>query len=500
MPDTHCPILVGCGQLIQRNMNAEAALGPIDMMSSTARTAAADAGPVDALLASIDHLRIVRFLTGVYKAPCGLLSKRLGIEPSDVMVTETGGDMPQLLVNDAADKLAGGECKVALLCGAEALASFTSNLREGTVPKWVERDGAGTSQTASELVATAPHEVRYECHRPINVYPLFENAIRARYARDLDSHQRYVSELYSRFSAVAADNPYAWFRQSRTPEEIATVTPENRLVGFPYTKYMNAIIQVDQSAAIIMTTVGTARELGIDESRWVFLHGCSNAQDHWFISDRENFYSSPAIRAIGRKALTMAGCTMDDIDYIDLYSCFPSAVQIAMNELGIAPDDQRPLTVTGGLAYAGGPGSNYVMHSIATTMDLVRRKRGSKGLCTGLGWYITRHAIGIYSTDPIDGEWSREDPAACQAEIDAEPHPEVAIQAEGNAVVETYTVLHKRDGAKKGLVIGRLEDGRRFLSFTSSAPAVLEGMTTGECVGRTGRVNQESGTNIFSFD
>jgi acetyl-CoA C-acetyltransferase len=162
----------------------------------------------------------------------------------------------------------------------------------------------------SDFEGTAPHEAPYGLQRPANVYPLFENAIRAHRGRDLESHQRYVSELYSRFSAVAAQNPFAWFRRARTPKEIGTVSADNRYIGFPYTKYMNAIIEVDQSAAVLMTTVGTARRLGIDASRWVYLHGCANAQDHWFVSERENYHSSPAIRTIGRKALAMAGSTI----------------------------------------------------------------------------------------------------------------------------------------------------------------------------------------------
>jgi acetyl-CoA C-acetyltransferase len=170
-----------------------------------------------------------------------------------------------------------------------------------------------------------------------------------------------------------------------------------------------------------------------------------------------------------------------------------------MDELGIVPGDPRPLTVTGGLAYAGGPGSNYVMHSIATMMDRVRSEPGSKGLCTGLGWYVTKHAIGIYSADPVEGGWNREDPAAYQAEIDARPRPELAVQANGNAEVETYTVLYEREGAKQGIVIGRLEDGRRFLSVTSNDAAVLEDMTRGECISRTGKVRHDSGMNVFSF-
>jgi acetyl-CoA C-acetyltransferase len=270
------------------------------------------------------------------------------------------------------------------------------------------------------------------------------------------------------------------------------------MIGFPYPKYLNAIMEIDQAAAVLMTSVATARALGIDPSRWIYVRGCADAHDIWFVSERVNYFSSPAIRLAGHKALTMAGVTLDEIDYFDLYSCFPSAVQIGRDMLGIPIDDPRPLTVTGGLPYHGGPGNNYTMHGIATMLDKLRAKPGSTGLVTGLGWYATKHSVGVYSASPPDTPFVREDPHQYQPQIDNEPHPAVAHEPSASGTIETYTVIHDRDGTPmRGIIIGRLDDGRRFLANTASDRAVLESLMTREAIGRHGTVTHRDGSNHF---
>ena len=197
--------------------------------------------------------------------------------------------------------------------------------------------------------------------RPLRVFPLFENALRAECGESIDEHQARVADLWARFSTVAAANPYAWTRQPRSAQEIRTPGVSNRMVSFPYPKLMNANDRVDQGAALILCSVGAARPAGVPESQWVFPVSGADAHDHWFLSHRHDLRSSPAIAEIGRRAFEMAGIGIDDVAHVDLYSCFPCAVQMAARELGLALDDpSRSLTVTGGLGFAGGPGNNYV--------------------------------------------------------------------------------------------------------------------------------------------
>jgi acetyl-CoA C-acetyltransferase len=195
----------------------------------------------------------------------------------------------------------------------------------------------------------------------------------------------------------------------------------------------------------------------------------------------------------------MAGIDQKDLSFIDLYSCFPSAVELACRELGIAEDDPRGLTVTGGLPYFGGAGNDYVMHSIVSMLNRLRTRPGSYGLCTGNGWYVTKHSAGIYSSRPFEGPWKREDPKTYQKEIDAEPHPVVVAKPNGKATVETYTVVTDRKGRRFGIVIGRLEDGSRFLANTPDDSATLDWMMREEMLGRAGTVTPTEHNNLFRF-
>jgi acetyl-CoA C-acetyltransferase len=168
--------------------------------------------------------------------------------------------------------------------------------------------------------------------------------------------------------------------------------------------------------------------------------------------------------------------------------------------LGIAPRDARPLTVTGGLPYFGGAGNNYVTHSIAAMVEKLRADRGKLGLVTANGWYVTKHSVGIYSTEPPQREWQRTDPKIDQTQVDAGPKPAFADAPSGAATVETYTVLFDRDGApERGIVIGRLADKRRFIANTPTDSRTLESMTKREMVGTAGSVAPaDAGINVFT--
>lgn len=499
MIDDHTPVLIGAGQLTQRDVEPGEAQEPLAMMVEVAQRATADAGVPARLLERLDSVAVVNILSWHYGNAPGLLADRLGAHPTQQIYTTVGGNTPQFLINETAAQIAAGRVRFALIAGAETVRTLLRARRAGVDLRWTS-GGTGTPTVLGESKhGTNDHEVNHGLQMPTTIYPLFENALRAHYGLSLAAHRQRLGTLCSGFSAVAARNPYAWFQQERSAEEITTVTPQNRFIGFPYPKYMNAIMEVDQAAAVLMTSVAGARELGIDPSRWVYLRGAADAHDLWFISDRVNYFTSPAIRVAGQKALQMAGAGIDAIDYFDLYSCFPSAVQIGRDMLGIAADDPRPLTVTGGLPYHGGPGNNYTMNAVATMMDRLRAAPGTLGLVTGLGWYVTKHSIGVYSTTPPQRVWQREVPSAYQAELDRMPHPTLTTSPSGRGTIETYTVLHDRDGTPvRGIVIGRLADGQRFLANTPDDRVVLDALTSQEGVGRAGIVSTTGETNRFA--
>jgi acetyl-CoA C-acetyltransferase len=493
------PIIVGVGQVTQRP-ETERPREPLALMAGAARLAEADAGAGD-LLHELDSIRVINVFSWPSKAPAHDLANALAVAPREAIYAAVGGNTPQWQVNQAAEAIHNGDLNFALIAGAEAMYSARRARAKSIDLGWSPR-GAPVPDVGDVRRGISEAEAKHGATLPTSVYPLFENALRAHYGRSLSEHQQALGELCASFSAAASENRHAWFRHAKEADEIATAGPDNRYIGFPYPKYMNAIIDVDQGAAVLLTSVGEARRLGIAEERWVYLWGCGDATDHWYVTERVNYHSSPAIRVVGARALSMAGVRIDDIAHFDIYSCFPSAVQISRDMLGIAPDDRRRLTVTGGLPYFGGPGNNYVTHSIASMVELLRRDRGALGMTTANGWYMTKHSAGIYSTEPPSGEWRRTDPQIDQAPVDAEPHPDLIEEPLGLANVETYTVLFGRDGApERGIVIGRTRASERFIANTPADRRTLESMIKHEMVGAKGNVRRgDDGMNIFAPD
>jgi acetyl-CoA C-acetyltransferase len=511
--DERTPVLIGAGQFTYRGDPASSP-SPTTLLKIAAERAAEDAGIGAAGLAAIDSLAVVGFTIDAPGSkrggfphstnPPAQLSSMIGASPAWSVYSAMGGNTPQYLINNLAERISKGETQLALTVGCEFLGSAMKRATKGLgFDDWA----AAEDETLPEpkrigdpRSGSTAYEIRHGLSRPINIYPIFENAMRARDGRSLADHQARLGKLFSSFSAVAETNPEAWFPTKRSAEEIATVSEKNRMIGYPYPKLMNAIMEVDQSAGVIVASVAKARELGVPEHKWVYLHGCADAADLWHPLDRQDFHSSPAMKMSGQRAFDMAGITVDQVDYIDLYSCFPIAVEVGAEALGLSLDDPRGLTVTGGLPYAGGPGNNYVMHSIAVMMDKLRAKPGTYGLVTGNGWYLTKQSTGIYSTTPPGKPFEREDPAILQAQIDALPHPEIVEQPQGKATIETYTVVHKREGPFLGIVVGRDSEGRRFVANTPDDPETLAALEASEQIGRTGTVTQRGDLNIFTPD
>ena len=288
-----------------------------------------------------------RFATklGTSANPPRSVAQRLGLKASRHIYSYSGGNMPQYLLNQFAESIARGEMRAALLCGGEALRT-QHGLERTRRRRRVER-GPGRHARADRRSAPRLERSRRRCTacaRRSSCTRCSRTRSAARAAVRLDAHQQAIGTLMARFAAVAAANPLATRREGYSAEQLVTVNDDNRWIGFPYPRLMNANAFIDQSAAVVMTSVATARELGIPRDKWVFLHGCADAHDHWYVSERVDLHSSPAIRAASRQALAMAGKTLDDIDVFDLYSCFASAVQIGCQEIGLAEDDPRGLT------------------------------------------------------------------------------------------------------------------------------------------------------------
>ena len=490
--DPQTPVLVGQAQVAQHTDDLKSAAGPIELMSQAVREAFADAGIQNSgakNTTAIDALRVVRSLSTRNINPAREIASTLEINANEYGLTPHGGNMPQYLVNSAALQIRDDGAQMIVLTGGE---SFRSRRRaraaQMTLP-WMElkegqerQERQAPTALGEDLAMNHEIELAHKIMLPIEIYPMFETALRYRDKRTVADHQKYISELWSRFSDVAATNPHAWIQQSYTAQAIRTPTPDNRMIGFPYTKLMNSNNDVDMAAALVMCSVERAEALGIARDKWIFLHAGTDCHEHNFVSHRHTFTDTPAIRIGGRRVLELAEKSIDEIENLDLYSCFPSAVQLGAESLGVSLD--RQLTCTGGLSFAGGPFNNYVMHAIATTMTKLREKPQETGLVWANGGYATKHAFGVYATTPNPQGFLHESP---QNQVDSLPRRAVAtaVEAQGSATVEAYSVMYDRDGAaEKVRAAVLLADGRRAWA-TSDNSQLGQDMCETEWVGKT---------------
>jgi acetyl-CoA C-acetyltransferase len=413
-----------------------------------------------------------------------------GGEPKQLMLSAIGGNTPQALMHDSCLAISQGALDVVLVTGAEAMYTRALSRREATRTQldWAVQptDTPAPTMFGLDKPGATDLEVNRGVLLPIHAYPLFENALRAAHGWSLVDHAARIGGLWSRFSQVAATNPYAWIRQPRSADEIVTASAQNRMISFPYPKLCTANMQVDQGAGYIVCSVEAARSAGVPEERWVFPQSGADANDHWYISERPELHRSPAIRLAGAAALELAGLDIDDVGLVDLYSCFPVVVQMAAAELGLAIDDPaRPLTLTGGLTFAGGPGNNYASHGIASAVQALRQAPGGRALVSGLGWYATKHSLGIYGTEPPThgGPFAWRD---VQPEVDALPRRAVDPDATGAVRVETYTVTFDREGQpERGIVTCRTKDEARAWGNVTDVDTLVQ-LCSEEGVGRSG--------------
>ena len=485
--DPRTPVLVGAGQALHRASGIDDALDATALMEQAIRSAAADAGLADVPVA--DAIRVVGLLCFRYGNPAWVVAQRLGQSPRELGVTTMGGNSPQTLVNTTALQIQRGELDLAVLTGGESWKTRARARKQGVDLDWpVAPADSYPTLLGEDLVMNHEAEIARGITMPVQVYPMFETAIRAAAGRSVDEHLERISGLWSRFSEVAASNPAAWSRTPMTPEQVRTPGPSNRMIGLPYTKAMNSNLDVDMGAALIMCSAERAEALGVPRDRWVFPHSGSDCHEHQFISHRWSFAETPAVELGSRRALELAGLGIDDIDLVDLYSCFPAAVQLGAQSLGLPLE--RQLTRTGGLSFAGGPWNNYVMHAIATVMRELRDGVGSNALVWANGGYTTKHAFGVYATTPPATPFRHAHP---QDEIDALPRRSLALPAEavGPATIEAYTVMHDRDGLPETTLSAcLLADGRRAWG-TSDDRGLAAAVCEGEWVGRSIRLDAD---------
>jgi acetyl-CoA C-acetyltransferase len=489
--DPRTPVLVGQAQVAQHEETITNARGPIELMAQAISDAAIDAGI--AKLGNASIIRVIRSLSTREPNPARSIARALGISANRYAYTPHGGNLPQTLVNTSALEIQRGDADLIILTGGETTRSRRRARNAEQNLAWMsastQSEGDDKPEIdGEELMMNHEIELGLKIMLPIEIYPMFESAIRYSKQRTVSEHQQAISELWSRFSSVAKSNPHAWLQNEYSAEEIRTPSATNRMIGFPYTKLMNSNNDVDMAAALIMCSAEKAQALGVPRDKWVFPHAGTDCHEHNFVSHRHSFTDTPAIRLGGQRVLQLADTTLDDISFVDLYSCFPSAVQLGADSLGLSL--QRQLTITGGLPFAGGPFNNYVMHAIATTMEKVRSQPQEKGFVWANGGYATKHSFGVYGATPPTNGFKHDSP---QAQVDALPKREVTPTAEaaGPATIEAYSVMHDRSGKPETIRAAvLLANGSRAWCVSNDTNLGAE-MCTTEWVGKPVAVDAE---------
>ncbi len=476
MDASRIPVIVGVGQINDRPADDAPGLNSLELMAAALKRADEDAG--GGWLARMDSLAVVAQLSfpelGDVSRP---LAEVLGASPRHCAQTRYPmGDSPVALLNEAANRIAAGELEVAAVVGGEGLRTATKRAS-------ASRDAVRESAAR----AARPMRQRYGIVAPTDVYPLYENACRAAWGQTLAEAQAESAEIWARMSHVAAQSEGAWLRKPLRPADILAASPDNRPIAFPYTKLMVANASVNQGAGFIVASLPKARAAGVSEERLIYVGRGAHAREPGDVLARDRLDRSPSMEAALTCALSFNGLCAADLDYAELYSCFPCVPKMARRIVGWPLE--RPATVFGGLTFGGGPVGNYMSHAIAAMVDALRL-RGRHGLLFGNGGFATTsHAI-VLSRDAAIAAQGRPS-SDVQAEADAKrgPAPVPIEDYAGPASIETYTVFYDRAGAPRhGVIVARTPAGERFLAYAHADEATVAFLTSGasEPVGAAG--------------
>jgi acetyl-CoA C-acetyltransferase len=485
-------VIVGVGQINDRPETDADGLNSFGLMKAALRAADLDAG--GGWLARLDSLGVVAQLSfpdlGDVSRP---LADALGAAPRLCRQTPyPSGDSPLLLLNEATERIAAGEIEIGAIVGGEALRTATRRAKahaSGAAPNAV-REAASRG--------ARPLRQRYGIVAPVDVYPLYENACRAAWGQSLAEAQLESAQIWSLFSQVAADNPNAWLRRPLAPADILTLSADNRPIAFPYTKLMVANASVNQGAGFIVASLAKAKAMGVRADQLISVGAGAAAREPGDILARDRFDRSSSMEAVIRNALAFNNISSNNLDCVELYSCFPCIPKLARRILDWPVD--RPATVFGGLTFGGGPVGNYMSHAVAA-MVLRMRAEGRYGLLFANGGFATtNHAI-VLSRDPLAvGPHSFD----VQAEADATRGPVPALLEDytGPASIETYTVFYDRAGTPTfGVVIARTPRGARFICRAGGDDTeTIAFLTSGEHepVGVWGEATQDGdGANLW---
>jgi acetyl-CoA C-acetyltransferase len=501
------PVIVAASQCVERlEDHAKPPFSsPIDLAAQASYHALADAGLNAGILDTIAVIRTFADTGGGWQAPFGRssnppasIARRLNAEPAHRIYSTAGGTEPVQLMMEMCREIARGAKRAVLLTGAEAIGSERFGQRKGLEDDWQEIIDAPLDNRNHKMRFVSRQELRSGLYLPAHFYALIENRQADDHNHTLVEHQRFMAQTLAPFSAIAARNPFSQYPRAYTEEELALPTTRNYPISLPYTKWLIAQDAVNQGAALVLTSVGYARELGIDPARWVYIRAHAYGTDIP-LSQRRDPATSQVMTAVLQQTLQRGECTVDDLDMLDIYSCFPCAVHAACDALSLPTDGSRPLTVTGGLPYFGGPGNNYTMHALAEiAIRLQYQDAAQTAMVTANGGMLSKHAA-VLLTNGTDAaakmDWREPGAALDAATSDGLPYAAGPERGE----VLSYTVIVGRNAPDTAIVLGRTAEGERFLA-KSQDEATCAALRLHNPIGRSVTLTTEDATHTFTLD
>ena len=473
-------------------------------LASLASQAALDDASMPAT--EVDTLAVIRLFSDsvqTWKSPFGgsnnppeSVARRIGANPTHRIYSNAGGTEPLHVMAELLQAIARGEKQCALLTGAEAIASQRFALRNGFEDDWREEFNLPFENREYRQRFVSQEEISCGLTMPVRSYAAIENVQAHQMGHDLRQHRQYMAKLMAPFSEVAANNPFSRSSVSYTEQELAETSSDNYAISLPYSKRLVAQDAVNQSAALLLTSVGNARRLRVNPAKWVYVESYAEGFDQ-YLSQRIDPGRSAAMERVLTAAMDRSGASCSDMDLIDIYSCFPCAVHAACKILGLPTDGSVPLTVTGGLPFFGGPGNNYTMHALA---EMVVRLRSdpSRALVTANGGILSKHAAAILTTDShraASMDWSGKGVIAVDcADI---PLRAYAAKPQQGSIV-SYTVVARRDKPDIGMVLAETPNRERFLA-SSTESQITEWMTEKNPIGRGINVRLSNERQVFNF-
>ena len=318
---------------------------------------------------------------------------------------------------------------------------------------------------------THPAEMNRGIIMPVQVYPLFEQALRAAAGRSIDDHLVRISELWSRFSAVAAtETRNAWSQTGYTAEEIRTPArqPLDRL---PVSEAHELEQQRGQGAALIVVLGRGGRAGRRPPQRWVFPHSGATHDTNALVAPRRSVLVAWHPRRAEDRRSRPGG---------HRHRRHRPHRPVLVLSLGGADRRgrarsgrrrSRPAADRDGRVLVRRRPVEQLRHPLDRHdgRRASRRPRLRSGLCSANGGFITKHAFGVYSTTPpADGfKWSD---AQDEADRLTKPRDVAPGDYEGKVTIEAWTVMHSRDGQpENGIAAALLADGRRTWGTTQDA-------------------------------